>query len=409
MQQAEIDQLKALTQFATVGQLEKLEALIAHGSQRKACAALGISKGSMCDALDKLRKKAAQQLPSLHDYTKKVPDGFRIKGVSQYIGKDGQVAGQWIKSDADAASREAIIRAAIAALTEDVRGLAPITPPPDRVLADLLTVYPFGDPHIGLKVWGKECGADFDLKEAERLTLAAVDRLVSISPASDTAIILPLGDIFHADDQRNVTPGHGHQLDVDSRHVQVLHVGIRTFKRCILRALEKHRRVVVRFVSGNHDPHAVWALAFTIAAFFESEPRVFVDLSPSKHWYFRHGRTLIGTTHGDTVRHEALPGMMAADCPEDWGQTRHRYWLTGHVHTQSVREFAGVTCESFRTLAAADAYAAGKGYRAGRDMRAIVYSVDGGEIERYRADVGLLDPTLNERRKIMSSDSLAMV
>ena len=51
----------------------------------------------------------------------------------------------------------------------------------------------------------------------------------------------------------------------------------------------------------------------------------------------------------------------------------------------------GVTCESFRTLAAKDAYAAGHGYRAGRDMRCIVHHREHGEVERHRCDVGMIE------------------
>ncbi len=81
---------------------------------------------------------------------------------------------------------------------------------------------------------------------------------------------------------------------------------------------------------------------------------------------------------------------MACDRAEDWGQTKHRHWLCGHVHHSSVTEFPGVTVETFRTLAAADAYAAGHGYRAGRDMRAIVFHREHGEVERHRCDVGMI-------------------
>jgi UDP-2,3-diacylglucosamine pyrophosphatase LpxH len=299
---------------------------------------------------------------------------------------------QWVKTRLDDDKLEQVIRETVVALTEDVKGRAPLTKAPAKAHADLLAVYPFGDPHFGMYAWAKEVGEDFDLDIARKLTLGAVDRLVQAAPPAETAILLPLGDIFHMDDQTNRTPGHGHQLDADGRFVKVLHVGIQTFRHAVLRCLEKHQRVIVRFVQGNHDPHAVWALAFSIAAYFESDPRVEVDLSPAKHWFYRFGKVLIGSTHGDTTKPEQLLGVMASDRAEDWGQTKHRYWYTGHVHHQSVREYAGVTAESFRTLAAKDAYAAGHGYRAGRDMRCIVHHRDHGEIERHRCDVGMLEP-----------------
>jgi DNA repair exonuclease SbcCD nuclease subunit len=144
-------------------------------------------------------------------------------------------------------------------------------------------------------------------------------------------------------------------------------------------------------VPGNHDPHAYLSVAGPIAAYFDSDPRVEVDLSPSKHWFYRFGNVLIGATHGDTAKVDKLLGVMAVDRATDWGQTLHRYWYLGHVHHQSVHELAGVTCESFRTLAAKDAYAHSYGYRAGRDMRLIVHHREHGEIERHRCDVGMLE------------------
>lgn len=401
MTPAEIEALKELTPFCTVGQLEKLEALIAHGSQRKAAAALGVAKSSLMEAIGRVKQKAAQHMPTLHDYTKQVPDGFRIRGVSQYIGKDGQIAGQWVKSREDDAHRERMIRELCESLCDEVRGRSPLIEPPPPDPRDLCTVYPMGDPHIGLMVWGKEAGADFDLKEAERLSLAAVDHLVSRSPASGTAVILPLGDIFHANDQRNVTPTHGHQLDVDGRFQKVLEVGQQIFKHIILRALEKHSRVVVRFVKGNHDPEMSVTLALIIKAYFHNNPRVLVDVSPSAFWYFRHGACLFGATHGDKVKHQALGGIMSTHCAVDWGQTVHRYWFTGHIHQQKVTELNGVTAEAFRTLAAADAHADSCGYLSVRDMHAIVYDREYGQIERYRADVRILQTAQQPQRRAM--------
>lgn len=344
-------------------------------------------EAKLCTRAD--RKNAVKGWSPDHDMTHTVPDGFLVKGVSTLYAH-GKVAAQWVKSSADNDRREEMVKAAISVLSEEIRGLAPITKPPARVAKDFLNVIPIGDPHIGLYSWAKETGEAFDTNIARELTLAAVDRLMISAPPADTAIVLPLGDVFHSNDQTNVTPGHKHQLDVDTRFVKVLGIGIETYRHVIIRALEKHRRVIVRFVAGNHDPSAIWALAFTIAAYFSKEPRVEVDLSPSKFWFYRMGKVLIGATHGDVVKHEALPGIMANDKAVDWGQTKHRYWYTGHVHHTVVKEFPGVICESFRTLAAKDAYAAGHGYRAGRDMVCIVHHREHGEVERHRCDIGML-------------------
>lgn len=380
-----------LKEWATDRQRQVIDAVNEHGSMRKAAKALGVAYNAVCEAVASAKRKAALfGYSPEHGMTRTVPDGFKVRGVSTFYDQDGKARGQWVKSSADDAAREQMARAAIEALSEEVRGLAPLTKPPARAMSDLLTVYPLGDPHIGMYAWAKEAGDDFDLEVARRLTLGAVDRLMQSAPSSETAIILPLGDVFHMDDQTNTTPAHKHQLDADGRFVKVLQVGIETFRHAVLRALERHQRVIVRFVQGNHDPHAVWSLAFTIAAYFSSEPRVEVDLSPSKFWFYRFGKVLIGATHGDTVKHDKLLGVMACDRPQDWGETKHRYWYTGHIHQTTVNELQGVRCESFRTLAAKDAYAAGHGYRAGRDMVAIVHHREHGEVERHRCDVGMV-------------------
>ena len=325
-----------------------------------------------------------------HDLNHVVPSPLILRGTSTLYDEDGKAKLQWVKTKLDDERVDQLFRESLKALSDSISGLAPLTDSPTRCMDDLLAVYPLGDPHFGMYAWAKESGADFDADIAKQQTLAAIDRLVNSAPAASTAIILPLGDVFHADNQSNVTPGHKNQLDVDTRFVKVLGIGIQAFRHVILRALQKHDKVIVRFVAGNHDPHSIWALAFTISAYFDNEPRVEVDLSPSLFWYYKFGKVLIGSTHGDTVKPEQLLGVMASDRSEDWGDTKHRYWYTGHIHTSNKKEFNGVIWESFRTLAASDAWAAGRGYRAGRDMLCIVHHKDFGEVERHRCDIGMI-------------------
>jgi len=380
---------EALKQYATPIQASYIEAVNQHGL-RGAARKLGVSKGTIWNAIARVQVKAATRGYSpAHGMTRIVPEPFIVKGVSTYYNKDGKPTGQWVKSQLDGEKLEEMIRASVEAMCQEVPRFDKISPPL-KTFDDLLNVIPIGDPHHGLYAWAAESGDDFDSDIAKRMTLGAVDRLMASAPDAGTCIILPLGDVFHANDQSNVTPGHKHQLDVDSRFVKVLGIGIDTYRYAIIKALEKHQNVIVRFVQGNHDPQAVWALAFTIQAYFSDNPRVYVDLSPSKFWFYRFGKVLLGATHGDTVKHEALLGVIACDRAEDWGMTKHRYWYTGHVHNQTVKEFPGVICESFRTLAAKDAYAAGHGYRAGRDMVCITHHIEHGEVERHRCDIGML-------------------
>lgn len=383
--------LSHLYEFCTVRQLEVIQAVEKAKSIRGGARALGINYSTALQSVELAKKKAANRgVSPEHGWTHAVPEGHTIKRVSTAFAQDGSKPIQWVISEPDKQKQWEMLQEAMEVLASEYKGISPAVKKPKKTTDQLLTVIPIGDPHHGMYAWALEAGDDFDSDIARSLTLGAVDRLMDTTPGSKTCIIIPLGDVFHANDQSNVTPGHKHQLDVDSRFVRVLGIGIETYRHAVLRALEKHDEVIVRFVQGNHDPQAIWALAFTISAYFENNPRVKVDLSPSKFWFYRFGKVLIGATHGDTVKHDQLLGIMACDRAEDWGQTKHRYFYTGHVHHQSVREYPGLLCESFRTLAAKDAYAAGHGYRAGRDMVAIVHHIEHGEVERHRVDIGML-------------------
>ena len=122
--------------------------------------------------------------------------------------RDGNITGQWIKTDRNQEAMTAAIAAWIDKLSEDVKPLPPIKPP-KKYEEDLLAVIPMGDPHFGMYAWAQEAGDDFDLNTADRLTRGAIDRLVRLSPAAKECLLINLGDFFHADDQRNATPASG--------------------------------------------------------------------------------------------------------------------------------------------------------------------------------------------------------
>jgi hypothetical protein len=378
-----------LASYATVRELEYLEAVEKHGVVG-AARHFKVHHGVVSRAIARLKMRAAAKgyAPS-HDMRHTVPEGFKVKGVSTYYDEEGKPRGQWVKSSADEERREQMMREFAATLAESVHGLAPVSQPPAVISNDLLCVYPWGDPHFGMYAWWQDAGEDFDLDIAERLTCGAVDRLVSAAPMGSTGLLLNLGDMFHADNQRNMT-NSGHQLDVDGRWSKVQQVGLRAMIHCIRRMLEKHSRVIVRINKGNHDGHSSYALALMLSCYFHNDKRVQVDLSPAPCWYMLFGNVLIGSTHGDTIKGKDMGAVMAADVPKDWGASTHRYWYVGHVHHKDVKEYPGCIVEYVRTLAARDAWHQGQGYRAGRDMALIVHHREHGEIERHRCDVGML-------------------
>jgi len=128
-----------------------------------------------------------------------------------------------------------------------------------------------------------------------------------------------------------------------------------------------------------------------LSCYFHNEPRVDVDTSSAVAWYYQFGKVLLGSSHGDTLKGKDMMSVMAADKPQAWGSSEHRYWYVGHVHHRDAKEYPGGIVEYFRTLAARDAWHQGQGYRSGRDMCLIVHHKDHGEIERHRVDIGMIE------------------
>lgn len=319
----------------------------------------------------------------------RVASGFQAKGYSHLTRTEtGELI--WLKADAKKEDALEALRGAVAAILEPSVGVLPPVPPPAACDADLLTVIPMGDPHFGLLTWADEVGDSFDLAIAERMTFDAVDRLAMSGPASETALLLNLGDYFHADNSSNRTPRSGANLDVDGRFDKIANVGVMAMVRCIRRLLEKHKHVIVRNNRGNHDPHQASMLTLALRGWFHDEPRVSVEATPSSFYYHRFGNVLIGSTHGDGAKLNDLPLIMAADAPEEWAASKFRVWHCGHFHHDQLKEHPGCTVETHRTLAAGDAWHRHSGYRAGRDMKAIIYHRIHGEVTRIRCGLSMI-------------------
>lgn len=323
---------------------------------------------------------------SEHNYGKKLlPDGFALTGVSQLVDASGDVKIQWLKSKADKRRQTEILMEAMASLLENYTGLANPAPEPTPIseAEDLLAVIPLGDPHIGLHCWGEEVGEDFDLKIAAANMRTAIHDLMKVSPDAAECLIINLGDYFHADNGNNTT-SNGTPVDVDGRRVKVVRVGLDIFIEAVDQALLKFPIVRVICVTGNHDADSSKMLALMLEKFYSREPRVHIETAPTKHHRYRFGRVLIGTTHGDTGKDVDLGMIMATDWKADWSASEYRHWYKGHVHHDSLKEHTGgVIVETLRTLAPADAWHKGQGYRSGRNLKLDIWHREWGFEQRY--------------------------
>jgi len=324
------------------------------------------------------------------DETVQLPDPKKIVKVSTLYDQQGQVSQQWVSEKPEAAQREALWREFAQELAAELPRLDP-SPAPTMALSEtLMNVIPFGDPHFGLHCWGEEVGEDFDLKIARRDLCGAVDYLVSQAPPAKRCVIINLGDLMHADNLDGKTAKSGHILDMDTRLPKVIRVGVAAMRQCIESALRRHEIVEVINAIGNHDEVLSQAIAILLANLYENEPRIIVHDAPTRRHYIRHGKTLIGVTHGDRTKDTALPGIMATERAVDWGLTKHRYFYRGHHHHDEKMEFNGCIVEQFRTLTPGDSYAVAGGWLAGRDMKLITHHAEYGEVARTTCSIDLL-------------------
>jgi hypothetical protein len=373
-----------LASFATVRQLEILEAVEKCGSERKAAKALGLSHGTIANTMAAIKRKAALQGYSpAHDMTRTVPDGFKVKGVSTYYDEAGKPRGQWVKSASDDEARERMLRAAYEAMAQDLPRLAPVVPNLGTFEPNLATLYTLTDSHVGMLAWAKEGGEDWDLSIAERTLVGCFEQMVNASPPAALGFVNQLGDFVHYDSAvAPVTPLHGHVLDSDGRFSKMVSTAVRVLRRVVDLALAKHAKVVVLMAEGNHDlASSVW-LRVMFRALYENEPRVEVIDSELPYYCYQHGQTMLAFHHGHLKKNDQLPILFAAQFPAAWGATTKRYAHCGHRHHVEEKEHSGMTVIQHPTLAARDAYAARGGWIADRSVTAITYHAKYGQVGR---------------------------
>jgi hypothetical protein len=347
-----------------------------------------IRRSRTTDGDGNLRTQSITDVPA-RDAFEPLPDAT-LGRRSTLTDAEGNVIQTWHIERPNDKARFAAWQEMAKALAADLPK-APVIPAPTDKPRDSLTIYPVGDHHLGMLAWKHEVGASYDLDIGEQLLTNAVSYLVNKAPRSKEALICFLGDYTHYDSMISVTPEHRNQLDGDGRAAKMVRVAMRTMRRVVERVAEHHEKVRVIIEFGNHDPYGTLWLMEAFRMKYEDTPRITVDCAPGFFHYYRFGSNLIGTNHGDRVKLDRLPQIMADDRPKDWGNTTNRMWLTGHVHHHKAIDIGSCSVESFRILPPGDAWAHSEGHRAKRQMQAIVLHPTDGEAERIYVNPAMVE------------------
>lgn len=270
-------------------------------------------------------------------------------------------------------------------------GLTDIDPPSPSISPivnqDLCAVFPVADLHMGLLTDQEEVGEDWDSKKASKIFAETFGRLVEVTPSAEVAILAQLGDLTHTDDQRNVTPQSGHQLDADSRFFMILRRAVAAMKWAIEALRKKYSKVIYRGCRGNHDMTAHHAVTLALSEFYADVEEVEIIASANEFYCHEFGVNMLLLHHGDRAKPERLVHFAAAEWPEMWGRTKHRIALSGHVHHETRKEIGGMIFESLGTIIPRDFHAFSHAYGARRGLCSITLDKHQGEINRARVGV----------------------
>ena len=373
----------SMVQFATVRQLEYIDAIKEHGSYRKAAAAVGVHPRKVMEALERLRKTAGMHgISPAHGWVHGAPESHLAEGVSTYYEKTDASPAQWVKAKMKQEAYNEAVRSAITSFMEDVTPIEVHSAPVD-VQNDIIPWIQIGDGHIGMLAHMDETTQNFDLKIAERELCTAIDMLIDEMPSCERIVINDLGDMTHYSNMKGETAMSGNKLDYDGRFPKMIKVYSKTMRHIVDKVLTKSKFVDVIINKGNHsEENDVW-MAELLKVSYGQSGRVNVLDNSSAFIGYRMGNTLVMTTHGHTCKPANLVGVLTTDFARDYGETEFHYIDVGHVHHHYVsKEYPGTVVESWNNLPPNDKWAHDSGYRSRKSISVVLRSRTYGDVGR---------------------------
>jgi hypothetical protein len=247
----------------------------------------------------------------------------------------------------------------------------------------LLVVDP-ADVHIGKLATAFESGEDYNSHIAVKRVHEGVEGILQkVKGFNIDQIMLVIGnDILHVDSPRNTTTS-GTSQDV----CQMWYDNFLMAKQLYVEVIEKLTSVAdvhVVFNPSNHDYTNGFFLADAIKSWFRHSANITFDCSIAHRKYYRYFENLIGTSHGDGAKQADLGLLMATEAKKEWGDTKHRYFYTHHVHHKTSKDMIGLTIESLRSPSGNDSWHHRNGYGVGgvKAIEGFLHSKEHGQICR---------------------------
>lgn len=296
--------------------------------------------------------------------------------------KDGDIRLQWVREDKRKKNLKESINLILSELNQEIVPYDPIDLP-NVPSNDLLSLYVLTDYHLGMYSWKEETGEEWNIEKAKKLLVNWIDKSVTLSPDSETAVFCQLGDFLHYDGLLPVTNIHKHVLDTDTKFQNIVRSSIFLSRYIIDTLLKKHKYVHVIMADANHDTaSSVW-LRELFNLYYENEPRVTIDTNPDSYYCYVHGNVSLFFHHGHIRRPKNIDHIFASKFRKEYGESEFSYAHMGHLHFWDATETNLMVIEQHRTLSPKDSYSSRSGYTSGRDAKVITYHKKYGEVGRF--------------------------
>ncbi len=245
----------------------------------------------------------------------------------------------------------------------------------------LLVVDP-ADVHIGKLASAFETGEEYNSNIAVNRVKEGVNGIIDKSKGFDIERVLYISgnDRNHIDTPKRTTTS-GTPQDTDGMWYE-------NFTRAFKLEVDVIHRLLdvapVHYVynPSNHDYMTGFMLAQAIEARFHGCINITFDVSMRHRKYYAYGTNLIGSTHGDGAKHSDLPLLMANES-KDWGNCKHKYIYTHHLHHKTSKDYIGVTVETLRSPSASDSWHHRQGYQhAPKAIEGFVHHIEHGQVAR---------------------------
>lgn len=247
----------------------------------------------------------------------------------------------------------------------------------------LLVIDP-ADIHVGKLCKAIESGEDYDSQIAVKRVKEGIQGLLDKSAGYNIdKILLIIGnDILHIDSPNRTTTS-GTPQDTDGMWYENFLIAQRLYVE-VIEMLLPLANVHVQYDPSNHDYTNGFFLANTLKTWFRNNSNVSFNTDIAHRKYFVYHENLIGSTHGDGAKEQDLPLLMAQEAPKDWGNCKHRYFYTHHIHHKKSKDYGSVCVESLRSPSGTDSWHHRKGFtHAPKAVEAFIHHPNHGQIARF--------------------------